>query len=257
VLVWVGVPGSGVRADVMIASTITTQTANTDNRIETVTYLKGPWMRRETSAKGDLADFMGESLEIHNRITGEWYRVYVDLEDYALDTVTHPICDVAAILDFRLLGRIKAGNEGHVRVLDERRLMLACETQAVQVDLEAGSHGGTTIRFWLAKDTDSLFGADQEQNLSCVATTDRQEVAAQLQARWQKQFRLSDDDAALFAAHMQGYPLLVESFAGPEEKPITTTMITTDSVRTTRLPDSLFAPPSRFQRRGATAGETN
>jgi hypothetical protein len=241
----------------VIASTITTKTANTENRIQTVTYLKGPWMRRETAAQGDLADFMGESLEIHNRVTGEWFRVYADLEDYALDTVARPVCDAAAILDFRLLGRIKAGNQAHVRVLDECREILASETRPVQIELDAGNHGGSTIRFWVAGDTEALFGSGREMDVSCATLVDREAVSARLKQRWQKQFRLSDSDAALFAARMRGYPLLVESFAGPEEEPMTTTTITTDSVRTARLPDSLFRPPARFDQRNATAGETD
>jgi hypothetical protein len=251
------VPVGRVRADVMIASTIATKTATTDDRIQTVTYLKGPWMRRETAAQGGLADFIGRSLEIHNRVTGAWYRVYADLDEYALDTVTEPVCAVAAVLDFRLLGRIKAGNRGRVRVLDERREMLGCETRAVQVELDAGEHGGTTIRFWVADDLETLFGARQESDLFCAALVDRAAVDARLQARWQKQFRLSAADAAVFAAQMQGYPLLVESFAGPEDNPITTTRITTDSIRTARLSDSLFSPPGQFDRRGAPAGENN
>jgi hypothetical protein len=255
--VFLGALVSGVQADVMIASTIATQTANTENRIQTVTYLKGPWMRRETAAQGDLADFMGESLEIHNRVTGEWFRVYADLEDYAVDTVARPVCDVAAVLDFRLLGRIKAGNQGHVRVLDERRTMLASETRAVQIELDAGNHGGTTIRFWVAGDVEALFGSDQETDLFCAALVDREAVTARLQERWQKQFRLSETDAELFAAQMQGYPLLVESFAGPEENSMSTTTITTDSIRTVRLPDSLFRPPAHFDPRRTATGETD
>lgn len=250
VLLTLSVPGSA-EADFTAYLTVETTLGETVNRVRLVTYFKGEWRRRELHGEGLLKAYLGDYIELTNRITKTRVRIYPESEEYVIDTVPGLLCGPFSAIDLNLLGSIRSRVRGTVAVVDTTAVIQDCLTVPVDIIIPSRYGGDTHIRFWMCETYSEVFGTSAAKDLNC-GSLDGPDLETYIQATMlllQKQFRLKDADGALLKDRLNGYPMLVESYSQSGETIHSTTRILTDSLVSGSLPDSLFSPPLAYRRR--------
>ena len=240
-----------VQADFTAYLTVETTMSDVKSQVRLVTYVKNEWRRRELHGEGLLQSYIGDHIEITHRSTGTRVRIYPESEEYEVDTVTGLLCGPFSAIDLNLLGRIGAGVRGTVESVDTAAVIQECPTLPVEILIESRYGGSTHVRFWMCESYEDVFGTAASVDLNC-GSRDAADRATYIQAAvlsLQEQFRLSDEDAAVLKDHLNGYPMLVESYSQTGETIHSATTISTDSVIAGGLPDSLFVPPPGYRRR--------
>lgn len=236
-------------ADLRIESTIEVRTPTTCDSLSAVTYLHGPWLRREVWGTGALSRIFGKSIQIVNRRTGAALTLYPEEKRYARDSLGPQVCRPEAIVDLRFLGSVQSHAAATVSRPDTNIQVLGARARAVQVNVRPGSsqREGTRIRIWTTTDYDVLFGPDYAADLFCGPEDSSAAGLGPLALSWQEQFRLTEADAGLMAKCLVGYPVKVESLYGPDSASFSSTTIQTTQVGLGDLSDSLFLPPPDFR----------
>jgi hypothetical protein len=242
-------------ADLRIESTIEVRTPTSCDSLSAVTYLKGPWLRREVWGTGALSRIFGKSIQIIDRRTGAACTLYPDLKRYTRDSLGPEACRPEAIVDLRFLGSVQAHAAATVSRPDTNIRLLGALARAVQLNVRpvSAAREGTRIRIWTTTDYDVLFGPDYAADLFCGAEDSSAAALGSLVLSWQEQFRLTQDDAGQMAKGLVGYPVKLESLYGPDSALLSSTTIQTTQVGLGDLSDSLFLPPPDFR---DTAGDS-
>jgi hypothetical protein len=239
-------PSIGV-ADLTLRTVIESSVDSAQVQILAATYIKGPWLRRESQGEGVLADLLGARIEITNRQSGETFRLYPDHRDFTVDTSAEPSCGAAHTLDWRMLGRVRPGTRARLHVPDTTRVIQGCEVSLLQVEVPAARGGTTILDIWVCPDYRALFGPGGGSELFCGDSTRRLTDHAGLAESLRRQFRLSAEDEEVLRQHLGGYPLRIESVSTLAAS-VSRTLIRLDGWSKDDLPDSLFRPPTGYRR---------
>lgn len=251
-LLWSLVAAVPVAADLRVESTIiaTNSQGIGGGEVESITYLKGAWLRREAAGEGRIASILADKIIILNRLTGERLSLYVDDKVYRVDTLPDVNCGPEWIADMRMLGQSASPIPATVTFPDSSIEVLGHSAQLVQIAIApTNAPGGsrTLLRFWMTSDYAEVFGADYRKDLFCddadEGVTNRDDFAA----AWGRQFSLSREAVDSIREHVEGYPLKMEILGGQTGGVKTSTVITTVKIDQSDLPDSLFAPPSDYK----------
>lgn len=250
VLLTLSVP-SRIEADFTAYLTVETTLGDVVSQVRLVTYFKDEWRRRELHGEGLLKAYLGDYIELTNRTTKTRVRIYPESEEYVVDTVPNLLCGPFSAIDLNLLGSVRSRVRGKVAVVDTTAVIEDCLTVPVDIIVASRYGGDTHIRFWMCETYSEVFGTAVAKELNC-GSSDGSDLETKIQAAvllLQEQFRLRDKDAALLNGHLVGYPMRVESYSRSGETAHSSTSISTDSLVSGSLPDSLFSPPLGYRRR--------
>lgn len=240
------------RADVKLVSSIvaTNSRGIGGGTVQSITYLKGPWLRREAAGEGRIVDILADKIIILNRDTGERLSLYVGKKVYRVDTLSPVFCGPEWVADMRMLGQSQSPTPANVSFPDTTLEVLGFPTNLVQIEIAPPglpNRPGTLLRFWMSSDYAQVFGAKYRADLFCgdegKGGSDREDFAA----AWQKQFSLSPEATEAIRAKARGYPLKMEILSGNAGGVKTSTVIEVVSIDHAPLPDSLFMPPADYQ----------
>lgn len=245
-LLW---PGEGADAGLKISSQIEVKTATSCDSLSAITYLSGPWMRREVWGKGALSQMFGKTVQIVNRLTGASFTLYPDERCFSRDSLGPQVCAPEAVVDLRFLGSVQSRATVTVSLPDTMLELLGAAARPVQVDVRPRhpARQGTRIRIWAAADLERLFGPDYATDLLCGGGVSGAAGGTMLSEAWRTQFRLTDEDAARMAKGLVGYPVKIVSLYGPDSAPVSSTTIQATRIEQGALSDSLFAPPPGYR----------
>jgi hypothetical protein len=239
-------------ADLTIRGLLVTHSGPVVDTLEWTMQLKGSSLRRGLEGKGTLADFLGRRLEILNRTTGESALLDLDAGTCTRSSGGPTGCHPWYLFDLRWLGRRPSGAAAELALPDTTITVLGVRARAFEFRIPARQEGGSTVRFWVVNDLDSLFGAAGAQSLYCGppgAGSDRG-VATDLS----KRFALTPEAAERLGQVPLGYPVRIETFLGEGPERLELSRFETISVEHTALPDSLFEVPSSCQPAGSQGG---
>lgn len=236
---------SPCRADLIIHGLLVTHSGTVVDTLVSTLQLKGSHLRRSLEGKGALALFFGRRLELVNRASGETTTLDLDALTYERSAAGVTCCHPLLLVDLRWLGRTQGGVKGELAVPDTSAMILGTSAHPVDFRFPARQAGGSTIRIWITRELDSLFGKDGVRALYCGAVAAPSMAApADLLAR---QFGLSREAADTLRRVADGYPVRIESFVGQGSERIELSRFETLSVEHTALADSIFSIPKTFR----------
>jgi len=239
----------GAMAGLKIESKIEVKTPTSRDSLSAITYLSGPWMRREVWGTGVLSQMFGKNVQVINRATGAGFTLYPDRQRFARDTSGPQVCRPEAVVDLRFLGSVQPNTKVKVSLPDTSIELEGVRARAVQLEVQPNSPARPTTRIlvWNATDLESLFGSAWADDLLCGHTDSALNLPGSLVAEWRNQFRLDDHGPARLAKGMVGYAIKIESLYGPDSALLSSTTIRTTQVTVGELSDSLFAPTPGFR----------
>lgn len=237
--------GSPCRADLEISGTLVTYSGHVVDTLTTHLEIQGPLVRRRLEGHGTLADFFGRRIEIMHRTSGASTVLDLELGTYTKSAGTSQVCHPWNLFDLRWLGRVQEGQAGVLVWPDTVATFLGLPAHVFDFHFATRQKGGSTIRFWVVYELDSLFGPEAARSLFCgvpVAEADRL-----LSTQLSKQFGLSAEAIAALQKVRLGYPVRIESFMGQGSSRMDLSRFETLTVQQSDLPDSLFEVPPAFQ----------
>jgi hypothetical protein len=236
------VPG---RADLAIEGRLITHSGHVVDTLSTHLSIQGALIRRSLEGRGTLADFLGRRVEIQNRTTSSSMVLDLDAGTYTRSAGEVPLCHPWNLLDLRWLGRVPEGKSARLVWPDTSATILGQRAQPFDFCFSTRQKGGSTIRFWVAYQLDSLFGPENPVALYCGAP--EAEADARLCSQLARQFGLSAESIEALHQVRLGFPVRIESFMGQGDYRLDLACFETLSVQRVDLPDSLFAAPSALQ----------
>ncbi len=245
------VPAVG-RADLSISGTLITHSGHVVDTLATHLKIKGPLVRRSLEGEGTLADFFGRRVEILHRTSGASTVLDLEAGTYTRSTGAARLCHPWNLFDLRWLGRAPEGAQGELVWPDTSEVILGYPAHAFDFRFPTRQKGGSTIRFWVVYELDSLFGPESVQSLYCgfaEADADRQ-----LSAQLSRQFSLSPESIEELYKVRLGYPVRIESFMGQGSTRLELSRFETKVVNQAALADSLFSVPDSFKPAGSQDG---
>src|SRR5262245_3355078 len=157
------------RADLVISGNLITHSGHVVDTLASSLQIKGALIRRSLEGQGTLADFFGRRVEILNRTTGASTVLDLDQNTYTRSTAAPQACHPWNLFDLRWLGRVPEGQEGELLWPDTSATFLGRKAHAFDFHFSTRQKGGSTIRFWVVYELDSLFGPEAAQSLFCGA----------------------------------------------------------------------------------------
>lgn len=233
------------RADLSIHGLLITHSGHIVDTLESHLQIKGPLVRRSLEGEGTLADFFGRRVEILHRTSGASTVLDLDQGTYTRSTGAARVCHPWNLFDLRWLGRAPQGAQGELVWPDTTASILGQRAHAFDLRFPGRGKGGSTIRFWVVYELDSLFGPASTPALYCGKAADvaDRELSAQLS----KQFALSPESIEKLYKVQLGYPVRIESFMGQGNTRLELSRFETLRANEAALPDSLFDVPGTFK----------
>lgn len=239
------------RADLSIRGALITHSGHVVDTLASNLQIKGPVVRRSLEGAGTLADFFGRRVEIMHRTSGA--STVLDLTDstYTRSTGAPRVCHPWNLFDLRWLGRAPDGVKGELVWPDTVAVIVGRSARAFEFRFPT-RQGGSTIRFWVVSDVDSLFGSEAAQSLYCGGS--EAEADRALSEQLSKQFALSPEAREKLAGARLGFPVRIESFMGQGSARQELSRFETLAVEQATLADSLFEVPASFKPAGSPKG---
>jgi hypothetical protein len=237
------------RADLIIKGTLITHSGHVVDTLASSLEIKGPLLRRSLEGKGTLSMFLGRRVEIVHRTAGTSTVLDLDAGTYTKSEGGPRICHPWYLFDLRWLGRAPVGTAALLVWPDTVTTILGQTAHAFEFRFPTRQKGGSTIRFWVVYELDSLFGADGARSLYCGVSEG--ESDRHVSADLAKQFGLTPESIQKLNQVRLGYPVRIESFMGQEGSRTELSRFETLAVERTHLADSLFGVPPSFRPPGS------
>ena len=232
-------------ADLSIHGLLITHSGHIVDTLESTLQIKGPLVRRSLEGEGTLADFFGRRVEILHRTSGGSTVLDLDQGTYTQSAGAARACHPWNLFDLRWLGRAPEGAQGELVWPDTTAMILGYPAHAFDFRFPTKRKGGSTIRFWVVYELDSLFGPESAQSLYCGTPVD--EADRQLSAQLSRQFALAPESIEKLYKVRLGYPVRIESFMGQGSSRLELSRFETTRAKSAALPDSLFDVPPAFK----------